>query len=164
MAIDRLFSWPRRILAVSLLGLGGALAAIPVIAQATNFAGFSLSVDSPTATVTGFTTGFLPLSNIAGRDRRGLVCAGFADTNPDHTMTLQQDFPNLTVQVNSGGNDTALLIQGPSNDTIRCGTDTDRRNPDAQVQDSDWRAGTYQIWVGSHNQGQRYDYSLQVSP
>lgn len=164
MAIKRRLNWPQKILAGSLLGLLGTLGAIPVIAQATNFEGFTLSTDSPTATVTGFTTGFLPLSNMAGRDRRGLVCVGFADANPDHTMTLQQDFSSLTVQVNSGGNDTSLLIQGPDNGTVRCGTDTDRRNPDAQVQDSDWAAGTYRIWVGSHNQGQRYDYSLQVSP
>jgi hypothetical protein len=32
------------------------------------------------------------------------------------------------------------------------------------VQDQGWSAGTYRIWVGSHIQGQRYDYSLTVGP
>jgi hypothetical protein len=152
---------PRAVALGLVLSLMGALSAL---AQGANFDSFNLTGDSPTASVRGFTNGIFALSNIAGRDRRGAICSGFADSNPDHIMVLQQDFEALTLQVNSGGNDTSLLIQGPNDITVRCGEDTDRRNPDAQVQDQGWSAGTYRIWVGSHNQGQRYNYSLTVSP
>ncbi|MGB7311883.1 MAG: hypothetical protein WA939_03025 [Nodosilinea sp.] len=141
----------------------GAVVALPTLAQQVNFESFTVSEAAPTASVSGFTTGISALSNIAGRDRNGTVCAGFADTNPDHTMVLQQDLAALTLQVNSGGNDTSLLVQGPDG-SVRCGEDSDRRNPDALIQDQSWSAGTYHIWVGSNSQGQRYSYSLSVSP
>lgn len=141
----------------------GLLATLPALAQQANFESFTLSGATPTASVSGFTNGISALSNIAGRDRNGTICAGFADVAPDHTMVLQQDIATLTLQVNSGGNDTTLLVQGPDG-TVRCGDDTDRRNPDALVQDQNWSAGTYSIWVGSHQQGQRYNYSLTAAP
>ncbi|HSM82300.1 MAG TPA: hypothetical protein VLS96_11465 [Nodosilinea sp.] len=148
-----------------LAGLAVALVGgVPAVAQEANFGAFTLSEGSPATSVNGFTTGIFALSNIAGRDRSGTVCVGFADDTPDHIMVLQKDFATLTLQVNSGGNDTSLLIQGPDGGTVRCGEDTDRRNPDARVQDQNWAPGTYRIWVGSHSQGQRYNYSLSVSP
>jgi hypothetical protein len=103
------------------------------------------------------------MANLAARDHRGLICTGFADTNPDYVLTLQDSFEQLTIRVDSGGNDTTLLVKGP-NDVVRCGEDVDRRNLDAQIQDGGWGPGTYSIWVGAHNQGQRYTYSLIVSP
>ncbi|TVQ06381.1 MAG: hypothetical protein EA368_17090 [Leptolyngbya sp. DLM2.Bin27] len=142
----------------------GAAAVGSAIAQPANLGSFTLSEDSPSARVGGVTTGISALSSIAGRDRNGAICTGFADTTPDYVMVLQQDFTSLAFQVDSGGNDTSLLIQGPDDNTIRCGEDTNRRNPDARVQDQDWPAGTYLIWVGSHHQGQRYSYSLIVGP
>lgn len=142
----------------------GCTTALPTLAQQVNFESFTLSEAVPTADVSGFTNGISALSNLAGRDRNGNICTGFADTNPDHIMVLQQDFPSLTLQVDSGGNDTSLMVQGPSDGTVRCGEDIDRRNPDAIIQDSSWSAGTYRIWVGSHNQGQRYSYSLSTRP
>lgn len=142
----------------------GCTAALPTLAQQVNFESFTLSEAAPTANVSGFTNGIFALSNLAGRDRNGNICAGFADTSPDHIMVLQQDFPSLSLQVDSGGNDTSLMVQGPNDGTVRCGEDSDRRNPDALIQDQSWSAGTYRIWVGSHNQGQRYSYSLSTSP
>lgn len=155
----------RTIALVAGLGLG-LMGALPSLAQQVNFGSFELSGANPTATVSGFTNGIVALSNLTatGRDRKGNICVGFADTSPDHIMVLQQDFDSLTLQVNSGGNDTTLLVQGPDNDTVRCGEDIDRRNPDARVQDQAWAAGTYRIYVGSHNHGQRYNYSLTVGP
>lgn len=150
------------VLAVSLLV--GLVGAAPSLAQQANSESFTLSESNPTASVGGFTTGIFALSNIAGRDRHGTICVGFADTTPDHIMVLQQDVTSLTLQVNSGGSDTSLLVQGPNDGTVRCGTDTDRRNPDARLEDQGWAAGTYRIWVGSHNQGPRYSYVLTVSP
>lgn len=154
----------RQILALAAGLAMGCAAALPTLAQQVNFESFTLSAAAPTASVDGFTNGISALSNLAGRDRSGNICTGFADTNPDHIMVLQQDFPSLRLQVDSGGNDTSLMVQGPNDGTVRCGEDIDRRNPDALVQDQGWSAGTYRIWVGSHNQGQRYSYSLSARP
>lgn len=145
-----------------LLGALASLVAIsPGLAQSANFG--SVTVGSSGGSVEGYTAGFFSLSNIAGRDRNGNICAGYADETPDHIMVLQQDMPSLSVQVNSGGNDTTLLIQGPGG-SVRCGQDTDRRNPDARVADEGWSAGSYRVWVGTHAQGQQYNYRLIVSP
>ncbi len=145
----------------SLVGIGGLGSAL---AQTANFDSLVLSQRQSEASAAGFTTGFFAISNIAPRDRHGNVCVGFADTNPDHILTLEQNFSTLTIKVNSGGNDTTLLIQGPNGQDVRCGEDINRRNLDAQVVDENWPAGTYQIWVGAHHQGQRYQYSINVTP
>jgi hypothetical protein len=145
----------------SALGLGGL---VPVIAQASNFGTLVVSPQNTSDSAEGFTAGFYAISNIATRDHHGNVCVGFADTNPDHILTLEQDFTSLTVDINSGGSDTTLLIQGPNDGVVRCGEDKTRNNRDAQITDSNWPAGTYRIWVGAHHQGQRYNYSINVTP
>ncbi|HEY9881134.1 MAG TPA: hypothetical protein V6D29_21925 [Leptolyngbyaceae cyanobacterium] len=144
-------------------GLVSLLGVAPALAQEANFGSITLGGGTQSGSVQGHTAGFFALSEIAGRDRSGNVCAGFAASTPDHILVLQQDAPSLTVQVDSGGNDTTLLIQGPNDNTIRCGDDTDRRNRDAMIQDGSWAAGTYRVWVGTHDQGQRYNYTLNVS-
>ena len=148
-----------------LTGLLSCLYAMPALAQATNFESLTLSANFlPTdARVRGSTAGFFSLSNIIPRDREGNLCLGFADSTPDHILVLQQDFSSLTLQIDSGGNDTTLLVQGPTDNTIRCGSMTNRRNPDARIQAVNWPAGAYRIWVGAFNQGERLDYVLTVS-
>jgi hypothetical protein len=135
-----------------------------VLAQASNFGEMVISQAQPQAMASGSTAGLWALTNLARRDRHGNVCTGFADVNPDHTLILQDDFDQLTLQVDSGGNDTTLLVQGPTPEIMRCGEDSDRRNRDAHISDTGWLAGTYQIWVGAHHQGQRHSYSLTVGP
>ncbi|HYX16218.1 MAG TPA: hypothetical protein VE944_17985, partial [Nostoc sp.] len=66
-----------------------------------------------------------------------------------------------TIQVDSNGNDTTLLIQGPDQTTIRCGDDTGK-SKDASVSDRNWKRGTYRIWVGTFNPGGKRDYTLKV--
>ena len=162
MAISSLF---RNRWSLLLTGLLSCFSVAPVLAQAANYEGLTLSANfiPSDAQVRGSTAGFFSLSNIIPRDKEGNLCLGFADSTPDHILVLQQDFPNLTLQVNSGGNDTTLLVQGPTENTIRCGSMTDRRNPDAKIQDRNWPAGAYRIWVGTFNQGERLDYVLTIS-
>ncbi len=144
-------------------GLTVLLSVAPVVAQSAHFEGITLSAYPPTsASVEGRTVGSYALSNIADSGTNGSLCTGFADTTPDHILTLESDFPSLTVTVDSG-QDTTLLIQGPNDNTVRCGQDISRSNLDAQVAGSDWSAGAYRVWVGSHDQGQRFDYTLTVS-
>ncbi|MEH1873455.1 hypothetical protein [Nostoc sp.] len=146
-----------------LLAIFTAITATPVIAQTANFGTFTLSNNSDLAQgiVQGFTGGSYSLSAISNRDRDQKACIGFADPNPDHIMVLKKDFPQMTIQVDSNGNDTTLLIQGPDQTTIRCGDDTGK-SKDASVSDRNWKSGTYRIWVGTFNPGVKRDYTLKV--
>ncbi|MEM9117298.1 MAG: hypothetical protein AAGD09_05380 [Cyanobacteria bacterium P01_F01_bin.56] len=154
-------TWLRRPL-VTLSSFALLVGVSPVLAQTANSEGMTLSAYPPvTDTVTGNIVGSFSLANIAGSDQNGNLCAGFADANPDHILTLESDFPSLTIMVDSG-EDTTLLVQGPDDNSIRCGQDISRSNLDAQVSGTNWQAGSYRIWVGAHNQGQRFSYSLTV--
>ncbi|MEH2194630.1 MAG: hypothetical protein V7K98_18575 [Nostoc sp.] len=146
-----------------LLAILTAITATPVIAQTANFATLNLSANFNPAqgTVQGFTGGSYSLSAISNRDRDQKACIGFADPNPDHIMVLEKDFSQLTIQVDSGGSDTTLMIQGPDQTTIRCGDDTGK-SKDASVSDRNWKSGTYRIWVGTFNPGVKHDYTLTV--
>ena len=146
-----------------LLAILTTITATPVIAQTANFGTFTLSTNSNSApgTVQGFTGGSYSLSAISNRDRDQKACIGFADPNPDHIMVLKKNFPQMTIQVDSKGNDTTLLIQGPDKTTIRCGDDTGK-SKDASVSDLSWKSGTYRIWVGTFNPGVKRDYTLKV--
>lgn len=145
-----------------LLLLLATLSAVPILAQSANFAPLDLAPGFATAvgTVQGYTGGSFSLSAITNRDRANNLCLGYADSTPDHIMTLGQSFSQLTLQVDSGGNDTTLVIAGPGN-VVRCGDDTGR-NKDASISDSNWSSGTYRIWVGAIDAGARYDYTLRA--
>ncbi|QQE65035.1 hypothetical protein GFS31_17200 [Leptolyngbya sp. BL0902] len=151
------------VVALALLALGG-LGSAAALAQTANFAPITLSSGQPTATVSGTTAGIFSVGNLAMRDQRGTICVGFADASPSHILTLQDPMAQITLQVNSGGSDTTLLLQGPTDSLIRCGEDSGRRNLDDRIQAQNLPAGTYRIWVGSHDQGQRINYSLTVGP
>lgn len=139
-----------------------AIAALPVLAEKTvNFGTLTLSrgFDSPTAVLRGSTGGSYSLSAIANADRHKNKCLGFATPTPDHIIVLQQNFSKLTIQVNSGGKDTTLLVQGGN--TVRCGDDAGQ-NKEAAIVDSDWQAGSYRIWVGTLEPGVKSNYTISV--
>ncbi|MCV3212143.1 hypothetical protein OGM63_01140 [Plectonema radiosum NIES-515] len=146
-----------------ILAMLSAITASPVMADTSNFGKLSLAPGFPPAqgTVEGYTGGSYSLSAISNRDRDRNACIGFADPKPDHVMVLEKDFSQLNIRVNSGGKDTTLLIQGPDDGSIRCGDDTGKRK-DASIQSSDWKAGTYKIWVGTFNSGDKGNYTLTV--
>ncbi|MCU0542168.1 MAG: hypothetical protein MUE44_08235 [Oscillatoriaceae cyanobacterium Prado104] len=139
-----------------------AAVALPVLAENANFGTLTLSqgFKSPTAVLRGATGGSYSLSAIANADKRKNKCLGFATPTPDHIVVLQQDFSQLTLQVNTGGKDTTLLVQGPDN-TVRCGDDTGQ-NKDASIADAGWKAGSYRIWVGTIEPGVKSNYTLSV--
>ena len=146
----------------AILALGCAIAALPVLAETANFGTLTLSrgFGSPTAVLRGSTGGSYSLSAIANADRHKNKCLGFATPTPDHIIVLQQNFSKLTIQVNSKGTDTTLLVQGPGN-TVRCGDDANQ-NKDAGIVDSDWQAGSYKIWVGTLEPGVNSNYTISV--
>lgn len=146
----------------ALLAAIAAIAALPVLAETANFGTLTLSrgFESPTAVLRGSTGGSYSLSAIANADRHKNKCLGFATPTPDHIIVLQQNFSKLTLQVNSGGKDTTLLVQGPGN-AVRCGDDIGQ-NKDAGIVDSDWQAGSYRIWVGTLEPGVKSNYTISV--
>jgi hypothetical protein len=152
----------RRLYGRGVIALIAVLSATPVLSQAANFGNLSLSPGfaQGSGRVAGHTAGTYSLSSIANSDRNGNPCIGYGAETPDHIMTLDKDFPKLSVQVNSGGKDTTLIIRGPDNLTL-CGDDTGS-SKDASVQASNWKAGEYRIWVGAINAGQSWNYTLTV--
>jgi len=145
-----------------LLAALGAIAALPVLAETANFGTLTLSrgFDSPTAMLRGSTGGSYSLSAIANTDRHKNKCLGFATPTPDHIIVLQQNFSKLAIQVNSGGKDTTLVVEGPGN-SVRCGDDTGQ-NKDASIVDADWQAGSYRIWVGTLEAGAKSNYTISL--
>lgn len=144
--------------AIATLSAGSALA------NKANFEKLTLSpgFEASTGVVSGFTGGSTSLPAIvANRDRQNNPCLGFGDPTPDHVMELKRDFSRLRLEVNSNGHDTTLLIQGPDKNSIRCGDDTDSSR-DASIEDTNWKAGSYKIWVGSMEAGSRRNYTLTV--
>lgn len=145
----------------SFLGIFAALSAAPAVAQSANFGNLTLGSENTSGIVTGSTGGSTSLPAIvSNRDRNGNKCLGFGDPKPDHVLVLQQPFSRLKLSVNSGGSDTTIVISGPNN-LVRCGDDSDS-GKDASLEDADWEAGTYQIWVGSIESRARRNYRLTV--
>jgi len=144
------------------LAVGGVVATVtwPAFAQTANFGELTVSSGGGAVEGEGTTVGFFALSNIVGRDLSGNLCLGYADTEPDYILNVQQDFDSLTVSVSSG-EDTTLMIQGPNDNTIRCNDNASRRNADAEIVDR-WQAGTYRVWVGSFDAEARHRYVLTV--
>ncbi len=156
-----------------LKGLAVAIISLPIavpivispytaIAQESNFGKLVISAEKPSGRLTGTTGGSSSLAAIIGNsDRHNHKCLGFGDPKPDHLLILNQNFSSLSLRVRSGI-DTTLVVQG-ADDTIRCGDDTST-SKDASLTDTDWKAGTYKIWVGTSNPGIKKNYTLIVQP
>jgi hypothetical protein len=134
-------------------------AASPVRAEGSNFGDFTLDAKAPIAVVNGSTGGSTSLpAVVANTDRRGNRCLGFADPKPDHVMQLPKALGKLSFQVDSGSAST-LVIVGPDG-TVRCSTGGNKK--DAQMEETNWQAGSYQVWVGSMTPGKKRNYRLVV--
>lgn len=146
----------------TVLKLTGLALPLVLAAAAQASSDVRLSLGFTSMQTNGETVGSYGLSNIASRDSGGDFCLGYADRSPDHIVTLEQDFSQLTIAVDSSGADTTLLIQGPNNNTVRCNDNASRQNRDAKIQDA-FTQGTYQVWVGSFESGGRHRYSLKIT-
>ena len=143
-----------------LVALAVALSATPAFSQA-NFGKLKLSSGfSPGAgQASGRTGGSYSLSSIANSDHNKKPCIGYGSETPDHIIVLESNFPKLAVEVNSG-KDTTLVIRGPNN-LILCGDDT-KTSKDASVEAANLPPGEYSVWVGTMQEGQRWNYTLTV--
>lgn len=143
-----------------LVALAVALSATPAFSQA-NFGKLKLSsgFSASAGQASGRTGGTYSLSSIANSDRNKKPCIGYGSETPDHIMVLESNFPKLAVEVNSG-KDTTLVIRGPNN-LILCGDDT-KTSKDASVEAGNLTPGEYRVWVGTMQEGQRWNYTLTV--
>ena len=123
----------------------------------------ALGLNQTTAEVIGSTGGGYSLASIVNQDFYGNHCMGYGDPKPDHIMFLENDFSRLKLKVKSGGKDTTLVVKRTDNQDVRCGFGQ-QHNRDAVISGRNWKAGQYEIWVGSMEPNQHSSYSLSVQP
>ncbi|PSB20277.1 hypothetical protein C7B65_07445 [Phormidesmis priestleyi ULC007] len=152
----RQLSWNHLLLTFTLFS------AVPVLAQPANFGTLTLGSNNASGSLNGATGGSTSLPAIVSNsDRHDKKCLGFADPKPDHLLVLQKPFSKLRLKVNSGDKETTIVIKGSDN-SVRCGDNSNASNKGAILEDGDWQAGTYQVWVGSIEPGVRQNYRLVV--
>lgn len=146
-----------------LLGLVIVLTAAKALAQGANFGQLILAqgFDSTKSVLTGQTGGAYSLSALANTDKRGTPCIGFATPNPDHVIILNDKFAHLKLEVISKNQDLSLLVRGPNKNKILCGF-ANNNQPTTMVEANNWNPGTYEIWVGSIEQGKRLNYRIKI--
>ncbi|MEQ8752452.1 MAG: hypothetical protein RID09_02885 [Coleofasciculus sp. G1-WW12-02] len=146
----------------ALIAMVIALTATPVLSQSANFGRLTLSpgFSSASGAAIGTTGGSFSLPSLVNRDRENNPCLGYAEETPDHIINLQANFNQLQIAVDSGGQDTTLLITGPKGFKL-CGDDTGT-SKDASVTSSNFEAGEYKVWVGTINPNQAWNYTLTV--
>lgn len=127
--------------------------------------------DPPNASNFGtaaITPGFTPDPHtVAGRSGGDIqarswspACAGWVTSRADHLLQLQGDFGFLRIYAVSTA-DVTLVVRTPSG-TFLCADDisTSNRNP---LLEGGFQAGTYQIWIGSYDEGQEAPYQLSFT-
>lgn len=109
-------------------------------------------------TVRGMSGGSVPGKQVAGRAETATgPCTGFVDQAPDHTLELTSKFDYLKLQIQSP-KDTTIIIKGPGG--TWCNDDFNGKNPGIV---GEWLKGTYQIWLGSYDEGKYFPYTLEIT-
>ncbi|PZO36327.1 MAG: hypothetical protein DCF19_21865 [Pseudanabaena frigida] len=111
------------------------------------------------ATLSGNGGGRVSIATIAGIADN---CRGFANAEPNHTITLTETFPvmDLLVYSNNINDDPTMLIKGPNGIVICADDESGGRNPQANRR---LPKGNYQVWVGSKTINQSFQYTLSLS-
>jgi hypothetical protein len=139
--------------------------AFPSFAQSAISLGRNFRPDP--ATLTGNGGGNISIASIAGIADN---CRGFANAEPNHTITLTETFPimDLLVYSDNINDDPTMLIKGPNGIVICADNESGGRNPQASRLLSNgtyqsWPQGNYQVWVGSKGVNQSFRYTLSLS-
>lgn len=88
-------------------------------------------------------------------------CKGYIASEPDHVLTLENDFNYLRIFVSSSA-DTTMIVASASDDQVICNDDMVSGNQNPQVATS-FGAGVYHIFVGSFDQDGLANYSINFS-
>ncbi len=110
--------------------------------------------------IRGISGGEVAAEKIAGRKETATgPCVGFADEQPDHVLRLTAFFNYLSLQVESP-QDTTLIVRGPGGSWCSDDQMSRGKNPGIAGQ---WRAGTYEIWIGSYKPKKYHPYALEIT-
>ena len=111
------------------------------------------------ATFAGNGGGNISIASIAGIADN---CRGFANAEPNHTITLTETFPVMDFLVYSSNinDDPTMLIKGSNGIIICADNESSGRNPQFTGR---MPKGSYQVWVGSKNVNQAFSYTLSLS-
>jgi hypothetical protein len=95
-------------------------------------------------------------------------CHGFTPGGPGHVITLLDDFDYLQLYVLPLSGDRWASDESPGVSIVVLGPDgrfaCDRPTEDGvEIDAATWLPGTYRVWVGSTEEGLRYDYRLGIS-
>lgn len=133
------------------------------IANVSLFGEINLSPGFEHTTKNGFTGGTVSFTEKFNRDGEGNLCVGYGDVTPDYILVVSEDLPQLTLEVDSGGNDTTIIVQDRDRDILYCGDDNELNNsPDPRLSYDNFPAGTYQVWIGSFDPNQRWNYNFSA--
>ncbi|MEM9448386.1 MAG: hypothetical protein AAGA75_07615 [Cyanobacteria bacterium P01_E01_bin.6] len=162
--ISKFSTFYARLAVLGLVPIALATVHLPAFAQnSANFGVITLSSPSqpPQGATRGHTQGAVPLASITRNDNQGNLCVGFAASEPDHILQVDQDLGAIAIRVDSNGGDTTLLVQAEDGRTW-CGDDVGN-STDARVQINNLASGDYRVWVGSFDPGTRYQYQLIIN-
>lgn len=97
----------------------------------------------------------------AGTLSLGEGCRGWLTRQPDIIVHLSDASNLLRFYVTAGDDDTTLVVNA-ADGTYHCNDDSHNgRNPTVDIQNA--RAGQYDVWVGSYQQGVRANGVLHVT-
>jgi hypothetical protein len=114
------------------------------------------------AALDGSGGGSISIASIAGISNN---CRGFANAEPNHTITLTETFPVMDLlvyssNINDVNDDPTMLIKGPNGFIVCADNESSGRNPQFTGR---MPKGSYQVWVGSKNVNQAFSYKLSLS-
>ena len=98
-----------------------------------------------------------------GSDANGNECKGFIASEPDHTLVLRSDFPNLRIFVEAARTeDTTMVIRSEDASLTLCHDDVSRDNPHPSIARA-FTAGIYYIYIGSFDERKMSNYTIVIS-
>ncbi len=114
---------------------------------------------SDPATLSGNGGGSISIARIAGIADN---CRGFANTTPNHTITLTETFPlmDILVYTSNINDDPTMLVKGPNGIVICAADESGGRYPQVSRR---LPKGKYEVWVGSKTINQSFPYTLSLS-
>jgi hypothetical protein len=112
--------------------------------------------------VRGYVKGAVALFKTVGdRDSSQKRCMGYGSLTPDHTLQVQPNTSQITLQVRTKQQDTTLVVEGPDN-RLYCSDDAAGGGKDAGLVLSNLKAGNYKVWIGAFEPGAGFRYTLNI--
>jgi hypothetical protein len=144
------YKWP------ILVGL--SIVGLTMPAQAQVYGDVTLGSGFSETEVSGVGGGSRSAKSVAGTESTATGdCVGYVDGQSDHSLILKKGFRSLTV-TSVSSTDTTMVIKGP--DGVWCNDDL--RDKNAGIT-GDWKAGTYEVWVGSYGKSKSVPYTLKIT-